>query len=339
MTVTVQTLGPGIASQTTTVLNPTGVPAATGPTFGGGSSAPTPVTSGPTFGGGSSAPNTGPTFGGGGPDVVSTPVLIPAVTVFQQQVAAQGTTVVDGTNIHAAVLRDTTGLSGGTRGYMNVAAYAHSITGKDVKAFETAALAVLDNFADEGENVAMYAQGNKHGKGPTWAACFEACNTNEDDHKGLLAAEADVWCTGPDTGQRMGVDVFVGDANFIRSGTRRQADATTGVRVGACGLTPWATWRNGYQAANFTWCGLHLNSKAVRGIHLEGEYIVGVDLSTAKMQSAVRLAEGQRITFDQFDWISLSNNNGRISIKAGATPLFEIDTTTGDIYKRGVKVL
>lgn len=250
------------------------------------------------------------------------------------------TSVTDGTGKSSPnTLRDTTGLSGGDPLYVNAASYVHTIAGKAETAIEVASLTVLDNFSDAGMNCGLYAQGNKHGKGPTWAACLEVCNTTPDDSTGLTGVEVDVWCNGPDTGQRIGVESTVGDAAFIRNGARSQADASVAFRAGACGMTPWATWATGYRATNFTWCGLHLNSKAVRAIHLEGEYVVGIDVSTAKAQSAIRLAGGQRITFDQYDHISLSNSNGRLSVKAGNTPLFEIDTTSGDIYKKGVKVL
>ncbi len=33
------------------------------------------------------------------------------------------------------------------------------------------------------------------------------------------------------------------------------------------------------------------------------------------------------------------SDNWRVAIKNGNTPIFEIDIGTGDIYKRGVKVL
>lgn len=300
MTVTINTLGPGIASQTTTVVSPAGTTPVAGPTFGGGSDVPKPA-----------------------PNIVQPKIVSPTVN--------------DGYS--SPLLRDTSGLAGGTPGNVNTTAYVQTTVGKDVRAFEWSSLVKLDNHADAGENVAMYAQANKHGTGPTWGACFEVTDTTPGEATGLIGAEVDVWCSGPDVGARVGVDVAVGDAAFIRHKTKTVAGATYGVRVGSSGASPWATWGIAYSAANFTHSGLHLSSKATRAIQLQGEYVVGLDLSTAKCQSAIRLAPGQRMTFEPTDQISWSWSNGRLRVQNGAVNVLEIDTTTGDIYKLGVKVL
>lgn len=238
------------------------------------------------------------------------------------------------------VTRDTRGLSGGIAGHVNTALTSYTIAGKDVKQFEWNFLALLDNYADAGENCAMYAQGNKHGIGPTWGACIEACDTTPVDSTGLVGAEVDCWVTGADNGLRFGVDVVVGDSLFIRQGKRSDyAVATYGQRIAACASTPWAKWSYGSHITDYLHAGIHLESKATRAIHIEGEHVVAIDLGNNKGQTAIRLPEGGRITLDQYDQIALSRVGDRVHLTNGATPVFSIDVVTGDIYKMGKKVL
>lgn len=84
---------------------------------------------------------------------------------------------------------------------------------------------------------------------------------------------------------------------------------------------------------------IHIQTKATRGIHIEGEHIVGIDLAQSKGQTAIRLPEGGRITFDGYDQVALSRVGNRVHLTNGITTIFSIDVNTGDIYKKGVKVL
>ena len=265
MSVTIQTLGPGIAAANPTTLNPVGVPA-TGQTFGGG--APAPVATGPTFGGGAEAPHpvapvvtTGPTFGGGAPAPVP---AAPAPTPATAPAAPARVSVNDGYS--TPIQRDTTGLSGGTPGNVNTTLYTRTTVGKDVKAFEWSALHVLDNFSDAGENVALYTQANKFGAGPTWGACIEVCDTSPGDVTGMVGMEVDLWATGPDNGSRIGIDVTLGDAKKIRGlGASDVIEGTAAIRIGSSNNDPKAKW------------------------------LTGIDMSGANVGTAIKLAAGQKI--------------------------------------------
>ena len=207
----------------------------------------------------------------------------------------------DGYKGGLSVTRDTTGMTGGTPGTVTTASFVHVIVGKLVTGFEWAHLALLDNFADAGENVAAYFQANKFGTGPTWAAVSEVSDT-----AGLGGAavthEFDNWTTGPDNGLRLGLDVLVGDARAIRgvtgSGT---AQATTAIHVGASQTTPYARWRNGLILNDYLDAGIVLQGAGTRGLWFQGKHQVGIDMADAQTGTAIRLSAGQRMTFDRED--------------------------------------
>lgn len=226
----------------------------------------------------------------------------------------------DGYMAGLTVTRDATGLSGGIRGHVNATSLVRTISGADVDTYEWAHLSILDNFARAGENVAAYAQANRYGDGPTWASVSEVADF-VGSNGGVVGHEVDVWTSGSDTGSRIGVEVVLGDIKAIRgTGKSDKVEGSAGLRIGAF---------NGASGPRWT-----------RGVQLTGRYIVGIDLSTATHDgAAIRLGEGQAISLDATDSVRLRYQGGRVVISNGATPIFEIDAQTGDVYKRGVKVL
>ena len=182
------------------------------------------------------------------------------------------TTASDGwTNI---TQRDTTGCAGGEHGHVNTAATTISIAGKDVRAFEWAHLALLHNHAEHGENVALYAQANKHSSGPTWGACIEACDLTPGDQTGLVGAEVDCWVSGPDNGLRYGIDVVLGDSRIHRGMSPSDlVEGTAGIRVGASTAAPHSKW--------------------AKGVELTGRMDVGIDLSNCQTDTPIKLPGGQ----------------------------------------------
>lgn len=240
------------------------------------------------------------------------------------------------------VTRDTTNVAGGIAGHVNAATYSYTIAGKDVQTFEWNALFLLDNYATAGENCGFYAQANTHSSGATWGGCIEVCDADVPSKNApMRSLEVDVGASGPDNGQRYGIHLVVSDGPYGRNGIKTEAEATYAIYAGASGGSPWSSWKYGAVFRDYKNAGLYINSpNSVRGIHVEGKHVVSVDLSGSEDQTSIRMRAGQRICFDGFDDISLSWINGRLTLtNRHVGPIFEINTTTGDIYKRGVKVL
>lgn len=178
------------------------------------------------------------------------------------------TSATDGYAGGVSFIRDTRGVSGGQRGNVNTSLYSYTIAGKDVKAFEWNALFVLDNFADEGENCGFYAQGNKHGRGPTWGGCIEVCDTTDDDVTAVVGLECDVWVSGKDDGKRYGIDIVLGDSHTKRNlPASTEVGGTAALRIGGEG-----TWSTGI---DFT------SARVKKAIHLnpnQGIYVGSVNI-------------------------------------------------------------
>lgn len=156
--------------------------------------------------------------------------------------------------------RDTTNAIGGF-GSVNSAVKIYTKTGKQETAFEWGLLSLLDNYADSGENVAIYGQSNAHSNGPIWGACFEI-----DDDTGYsgpqVITEFTGNFTGKDSGLRLGVDIPLGDGKYWRGkGPSQFVEGTIGVRVvGASTPTTEKSW------------GIGVDIRGVRqaGVHIEG---------------------------------------------------------------------
>lgn len=195
--------------------------------------------------------------------------------------------------------RDTRGVSGGVRGNVNTTTTTQCLAGEEVISFEWAHLCLLDNYASAGENVALYAQANKHSTGPTWGACIEACDLTPGDATGLVGAEVDCWVSGPDNGLRYGIDVVVGDSRLHRGLSQsEQCEGTSGIRVGAANTSPHAKWS--------------------KGLELTGRMDVGIDLSNCQTDNPIKLPGGVILgKRDPLVWVALG-----VSIVAVAFGVF-----------------
>lgn len=250
-------------------------------------------------------------------------------------------TAFDGYSGGLQVLRDVSTANGGTPGFVNCANYTYTKVGPSVSQYEWNALFLLDNSAGTGENCAMYAQANAKSTGNTWAGCFEVCEDSvPSKNSQMRALEVDVGASGQDNGQRYGIHLVVSDGPAGRNGTHTQAEATYAIHAGASGSSTYARWMYGIVMRDYKNAGLYLNSSnSIRGIHVEGKHIVSLDLSGSEDATSIRMKAGQRICFDGYDNISLLWANGRMKFCNSNTPILEIDTITGDIYKKGIKVL
>lgn len=101
--------------------------------------------------------------------------------------------------------------SGGTPGFVNACLWADTtVANAGATSFEWAGLFVMRNHATAGENVGLYAQGNKYvGAGPTWGLTAEIIDWGTGNPtSGAVAAEVDVSANGTDNNNnRVGVDL------------------------------------------------------------------------------------------------------------------------------------
>ena len=98
--------------------------------------------------------------------------------------------------------------SGGTFGYVDFAERIYLDVGAPVTNFEWAIVAILDNHATAGENVAGYFQANKYANGPTWAAVMECADktvTPTSVNGAMPCIEVDVGAAGLDDYNSVGL--------------------------------------------------------------------------------------------------------------------------------------
>ena len=176
--------------------------------------------------------------------------------------------------VNNVTLRDSSKASGGIFGYVSSATTTHLIAGENVKSFEWANLTILDNYARAGENVAAYFQANKFGAGSTWGAVTEIADRS-DSNSGVVTHEFDMWTSGLDTGNRIGLDVVIGDVKLIRgTGKSPVTEGTAAVRIGGAVDTKW-----------------------IAGLQIKDRVGVAIDVSKAVTPTAIRLGPGQAVEF------------------------------------------
>lgn len=200
----------------------------------------------------------------------------------------------DGYSGGIKLFRDTYLLSGGQRGNVATGLMVRTRTGKGQTGFEWAVLGLLDNYSDAGENVAVYAQANSFGLGPSWGLVAE-CNNHASLLSPCVGAEINIGTTGRDTGNRIGLDVVLVDGALNRGlSAASTVEATAGLRIGTALNSPQALWKY--------------------GVKLEGGMQRGLDTTTAKTNAAIVLREGQHVAFTADGRIRMDFSNGAVRL-------------------------
>lgn len=199
--------------------------------------------------------------------------------------------------------------SGGSPGFVNTCSTIRTdVTGASATAFEWNLLALLNNHANAGENVAIYAQGNRYSTGPTWAGVCEVIDRTAvaNPTTGLIGLEVDVRANGLDANfQRVGVDVVAS----------RQGGTGAGM---ACGY------------------GIRLQNAAdpqgsfTIGLAINAQCTVGIDTKSAtNMTAALRMAGGQFIEWSGTNDIRF---NGTLGAGGGSIGTWMSVTIDGNQY-------
>ena len=239
----------------------------------------------------------------------------------------------------------TAGYTGGTPGYVNACIYAETEVSSGVTALEWGLLGVVHNFgAVGGDHTGVYGQGNVRsvGAGGVFGGCFEACDMTYPSvaASNLVGTESDVWCNGTDSGnKRIGVDVVVGDAKYIRTGVwGDKAYAGVGVRVGTTlGHESKAAFNYGVLITSAEQAGIALTNIGTYGIQSLGNHAVGVDLSGAvHSQSAIRIKANDVIALEATNAIKFKyDGSSKIQFLNGSTPIGYISTSGPDVAMNG----
>lgn len=258
--------------------------------------------------------------------------------------------------------------SGGTPG--NVCSGIHVYTNVSNNAavnFEWAGTFVMDN-AGQGQNVAVYGQGNRKAVsavtiGGTFAGVFEARDFTQEANPstGLIGLEVDVFANDTDTNlRRVGIDLVSGKG----VGAGSAAVVGYGLRIGPTGGDPssssftnpifiYGKKTNGINiqgettgtsisvsstgsafglaiAGDTSNSQIHLTGTGARGVFIGGTYSSGV---------ALRLTTGNAIALEATDSIKIRHNGTAVEFLNGVTVRQSFSTTTGAISINGSQVV
>jgi hypothetical protein len=238
------------------------------------------------------------------------------------------------------VYRDCTAVTGGTAGFVNAAYVARTRTGATETAFEWTTLSIMDNYSAAGENVALYAQGNKRAVGPTWGGVLEAHDYTQvaNPTAGLVGLEVDVFANGTDTNTaRIGIDIVAGKG--VNAGTINTVGV--GLRIGPQNADiSLAKFENGIQLTGLMTTGLQSGTTSTWGALFIGSYAVGIDLSgSTNSTSAIRIKGGDNIAFDASSFFRLSHKNPGIAglyYTVGGTDKFAITDVGGIVLSETI---
>lgn len=164
---------------------------------------------------------------------------------------------------------------GGTPGWVCANRRVTTEVGPDVTNFEWNLVAIIYNGAERGENCGLYAQANALSTGNTWGAVSEVCDeTYGTKQQTLVAHEFDVWCSGKDLLERVGLHIVVGDAKRMRAvGQSVEAIGSDAVLIGSNG-NPGASWRRGISIDQVTDVGIAFHGAPEHLLSVSAESLV-----------------------------------------------------------------
>lgn len=216
--------------------------------------------------------------------------------------------------------RDTTGVAGGTPGFVNAAIISKTVTGKFETAAEWNILGILDNYSDASENVAGYFQGNKFSTGSTWGSVSQVEDHTgaADPVEGLFGLEVDIGANGTDANNaRFGIQLVAYRSN--KSGAVNEVG--TGLYIGVQ-LTDLAGsyYDSGILLRDDMVTALNIAStgpNSVWGIRDTGNRFVGAEFAGTYSAAAIRLKAGEKLAFDLGGTVYLQEVSGVLGV-AGA---------------------
>lgn len=196
----------------------------------------------------------------------------------------------------------------GGAGSLVPALYTHVTTDRDARSLEWANLTILNNHADLGSNVALYAQANKHGRGPTWGGVLEL-----QDRVGtgpVWGLEVDAFTTGPSRfaqtggGDRVGIGIVVGRS--LEAGPKATVDY-----------------------------GLWLLPDGLDD--READVNFGVMVSTQCRLACFAMRGGGKLAWEESARIASKFDpaTGLWGLYNGDAPVFQVNMTTGELYVNG----
>ena len=200
----------------------------------------------------------------------------------------------------------------GGAGTLVPALYTHVTTDAEARSLEWANLTILNNHSGYGSNVAVYAQANKFGNGPTWGAVLEA-----QDHTGtgaLWGLEIDAFTSGPSRfdqvggGDRIALGVVVGRADD--PGPKATIDY-----------------------------GMWILPNGLKDT--EGDVNFGVMVSTNCRYACYAMRAGNKLAWEESAQISskFDPQTGTWGLYNGDRPVLQVNMTTGELMVNGRPVV
>jgi hypothetical protein len=206
--------------------------------------------------------------------------------------------------------------SGGTVGFVYSNLRVTDTVANGTNSFEWPLLSVLNNYG-QGENVAVYGQGNAYTNATnTWAGVFEARDRTGGNTSALVGVEVDNFSNGPDTGnKRVGVDIVGARHDLGGANTEIYAGLRISDQLGQANT---ATFKNGILMGNTAEV-----TPITTGISMYQTGTTGIDTSSATLTNAIKVGATQKFTDG-----TVTKTLSELASAGGSLP-----SQTGNAYK------